>query len=175
MIWWDEAAGEMDRQRRAGFRADQAARLCAPTGASSRTAWTRIGGDDPFIMEADGKCHAVRALRAEGRPAADVLRAGGKPGARTRCIGQQINPAAKLWARPGNELHEPQDPRFPYVFTTYRLTELHCGGISTRVTPHTAELQPEAFVEISPELADELGITQPGLDSPVHGCAARSK
>ncbi len=33
--------------------------------------------------------------------------------------------------------------------TTYWLTELHCGGISSRVTPHTAELQPEAFVEIS--------------------------
>ena len=55
-------------------------------------------------------------------------------------------------------MHEPQDPRFPYVFTTYRLTELHCGGIVARVTPHTAELQPEAFVEMSPELAAELGI-----------------
>ena len=55
-------------------------------------------------------------------------------------------------------MHRPQDPRFPYIFTTYRLTELHCGGIATRVTPHTAELQPEAFVEMSPELAAELGI-----------------
>ena len=42
--------------------------------------------------------------------------------------------------------------------TTYRLTELHCGGIPTRVMARTAELQPEAFVEISPELAEELGI-----------------
>jgi len=39
---------------------------------------------------------------------------------------------------------------------------LHCGGIVSRVTPHTAELQPEAFVEISPELADELGIRHLG-------------
>ena len=44
------------------------------------------------------------------------------------------------------------------MFSTYRLTELHCGGIIGRVTPHTAELQPEAFVEISPELARQLGI-----------------
>ena len=44
------------------------------------------------------------------------------------------------------------------MFTTYRLTELHCGGIATRAMPHTAELQPETFVEISPELAAELGI-----------------
>ncbi len=55
-------------------------------------------------------------------------------------------------------MHEVGDPRFPYVFTTYRLTEHHCGGIPTRVMPHTAELQPEAFVEVSPELASELGI-----------------
>jgi formate dehydrogenase major subunit len=71
---------------------------------------------------------------------------------------QQHNPTAKLWPRPGNILHAMGDPRFPYVFTTFRLTELHCGGIATRVMPHTAELQPAPFVEIPPELADELGI-----------------
>ena len=75
-----------------------------------------------------------------------------------RCTASRCNPAIKLWPRPGNELHAPEDPNYPYVFTTYRLTELHCGGISTRVMPHNAELQPEAFVEIAPELARELGI-----------------
>ena len=43
-------------------------------------------------------------------------------------------------------------------FDHLRLTELHCGGIATRVMPHTAELQPEAFVEISSELAAIHGI-----------------
>ena len=43
-------------------------------------------------------------------------------------------------------------------FTTYRVTELHCGGVATRAMPHTAELQPEAFVEIPPELAKQHGI-----------------
>jgi formate dehydrogenase major subunit len=76
--------------------------------------------------------------------------------------GQQFNPTAHIWGRKGNELHAPEDPRFPYIFTTYRLTELHCGGVIGRVTPHTAELQPEAFVELSPELADELGIRHLG-------------
>ena len=32
----------------------------------------------------------------------------------------------------------------------------------SRVTPHTAELQPEAFVELPPELAGELGIEHLG-------------
>ena len=104
---------------------------------------------------------AVRAVRAEGRAAADPLRAGGKPGRATPSTASSSIPSAKLWtpAR-ATRSTQPEDPRFPYVFTTYRLTELHCGGIIGRVTPHTAELQPEAFVEISPELADELGIAQ---------------
>jgi formate dehydrogenase major subunit len=42
--------------------------------------------------------------------------------------------------------------------TTYRLTEHHSGGIPTRMVPSTAELQPEGFVELSPELAGQLGI-----------------
>ena len=71
---------------------------------------------------------------------------------------RQDNPTAKRYPRQGNELHEPADPRFPHILTTYRLTELHCGGIPTRIMPHTAELQPEAFVEISPELAREIGV-----------------
>ena len=42
--------------------------------------------------------------------------------------------------------------------TTYRLTEHHTGGTPTRGVPSTAELQPEGFVEIPPELAKELEI-----------------
>jgi formate dehydrogenase major subunit len=39
------------------------------------------------------------------------------------------------------------------VLTTYRLTEHHSGATPTRSVPHTAELQPEGFAEIPPELA----------------------
>jgi formate dehydrogenase major subunit len=71
---------------------------------------------------------------------------------------QQSSPVAKIWERPDNRLHAAADPRFPYALTTYRLTEHHAGGIPTRSVPVTAELQTEAFAEISPELADSLGI-----------------
>ncbi len=53
---------------------------------------------------------------------------------------QQSSPVAKIWERPDNRLHAPADPRFPYALTTYRLTEHHAGGISTRSVPVTAEL-----------------------------------
>ena len=48
--------------------------------------------------------------------------------------------------------------RFPFVLTTYRLTEHHTAGGMSRFLSHLAELQPEMFAEISPELARELKI-----------------
>ena len=115
-----------------------------------------LGGDDPFIMEPDGKCQLFVPSGLKDGPLPTHYEPVESPVANPM-YRQQINPAAKLWPRPGNEIHAPQDPRYPYVLTTYRLTELHCGGISTRVMPHTAELQPEAFVEISPSWRRSLG------------------
>ena len=42
--------------------------------------------------------------------------------------------------------------------TTFRLTEHHLSGAMTRSLPWLAQLQPELFIEISPELAAEKGI-----------------
>jgi formate dehydrogenase major subunit len=156
MIWWDEAAGswtgtdipDFVATKRPDMRPDWSAR---PHGMDA------LGGDAPFIMEADGKCQLFAPTGLKDGPLPTHYEPVEGP-VQNPLYGQQSNPTAKNWARAGNELHAPQDPRFPYVFTTYRLTELHCGGVMGRVTPHTAELQPEAFVEISPELAHELGI-----------------
>ncbi|MBA3532035.1 MAG: formate dehydrogenase, partial [Ardenticatenales bacterium] len=71
---------------------------------------------------------------------------------------QATSPVAPSFQRPDNRYHELGDPRFPYVITTYRLTEHHTAGGMSRWIPWLAELQPEGFVEISPELAAELGI-----------------
>ena len=47
---------------------------------------------------------------------------------------------------------------YPYVLTTYRLTEHHCAGGFTRFTPYLSELQPGMFVEVHPDLARERGL-----------------
>jgi formate dehydrogenase major subunit len=47
---------------------------------------------------------------------------------------------------------------YPYIFTTYRLTEHHTAGGMSRWLPYLAELQPEMFCEVSPELAAEVGL-----------------
>jgi formate dehydrogenase major subunit len=160
MVWWDESAGK--------WTGNDVPDFVATKRPDYRPDWTThphgmdaLGGDDPFIMEADGKCQLFVPSGLKDGPLPTHYEPVESP-VRNAMYDQRFNPAAKLWTRPGNELHAPDDSRFPYVFTTYRLTELHCGGVISRVTPHTAELQPEAFVEISPELARELGICHLG-------------
>jgi formate dehydrogenase major subunit len=156
MVWWDAA-----QQRWVGTDTPDFVPTKPP---DMRPDWSKhpkgmdaLGGNDPFIMEADGKCQLFVPSGLKDGPLPTHYEPVESPVANPM-YSQQSNPAAKLWPRPGNEIHAPQDPRYPYVLTTYRLTELHCGGVSTRVMPHTAELQPEAFVEISVELAQELGV-----------------
>ncbi len=157
MVWWDENDGKWTGLDVPDFvptkRPDE-----RPDWSKRPRGMDALGGDAPFIMEADGKCQLFAPTGLKDGPLPTHYEPPESPAANA-LYGRQFNPSTKIWARPGNELHVPMDPRFPYVFTTYRLTELHCGGIIGRVTPHTAELQPEAFVEISPELAAELGIS----------------
>jgi formate dehydrogenase major subunit len=47
---------------------------------------------------------------------------------------------------------------YPYVITTYRLTEHHLSGVMSRYLPMLAELHYAHFAEISHELARELKI-----------------
>jgi formate dehydrogenase major subunit len=70
----------------------------------------------------------------------------------------QSNPVALKKERRGNEYALSPDERFPYVLTTYRITEHHTAGGMSRTLSHLAELQPELFCEISVELAAELDI-----------------
>ncbi len=65
-----------------------------------------------------------------------------------------LNPAVKIF-RP-QEQGTPD--KFPYVGTTYRVSEHWQGGAMTRNLPWLCELMPEMFVELSEELAAEKGI-----------------
>jgi formate dehydrogenase major subunit len=77
--------------------------------------------------------------------------------------GQQCNPQRMEWKRGDNPYHRPyDDPRFPYLITTYRLTEHHTAGGMSRWLPWLSELQPEMFCEVSPELAAERYLTNGG-------------
>ncbi|MFD0852422.1 molybdopterin dinucleotide binding domain-containing protein, partial [Actinomadura adrarensis] len=80
--------------------------------------------------------------------------------------GQQRNPVRQVFARPDNRYHpsgnEPGSDVFPYMITTYRLTEHFTAGGMSRWSPYLAELQPEFFCEVSPELAAERDLEHNG-------------
>ncbi len=157
MIWWDPEQEKWTGYDVPDFEPDKRPDY-QPDWSQHPQGMDALGGAAPFIMEADGKCMLFVPSGLKDGPLPTHYEPIESPVRNPLYPNRQLNPVAKLWKRPGNDLHQPEDPRYPYVFTTYRLTELHCGGIPTRVMARTAELQPEAFVEISPELAEELGI-----------------
>jgi formate dehydrogenase major subunit len=79
---------------------------------------------------------------------------------------QQHNPVRQIIAHPEDLFQpsgdEPGSDVFPYVVTTYRLTEHHTAGGMSRFLPYLAELQPAFFCEVSPELAAERGLEHLG-------------
>lgn len=72
--------------------------------------------------------------------------------------GHATNPAAQKCERPENPYASLGDKRFPYILTTYRMTEHHTAGGMSRTLSHLAELQPELFCEVSPALAGQIGL-----------------
>lgn len=156
LIWWDAEekswtgsdAIDFEEDKEPGYRPDWDSK---PEGMDA------IGGADPFIMIPDGRAALFVTSGLKEGPLPTHYEPIESP-VRNRLGRLQSNPAAKRWMRGDNPVHEPCDPEWPHVLTTYRLTEHHSGGAPTRSVPTTAELQPEGFVEISPELAAELDI-----------------
>jgi formate dehydrogenase major subunit len=70
---------------------------------------------------------------------------------------QRINPVAPVYSGKADE-YASCDPRFPFVATTYRVSEHWQTGLMTRNQPWLLELQPQMFVEMSQELAKLKGI-----------------
>jgi formate dehydrogenase major subunit len=114
-------------------------------------------GTDPFIMKGDGKAWLFVPSGLNDGPLPTHYEPFESP-VINPLYKQQYNPVLKMWRRGDNPAAEKPDGRFPHVLTTYRLTEHHLSGVMSRWLPWLAELQPELFVELSPELAGERGI-----------------
>ncbi len=116
-----------------------------------------LSGNDPFIMRPDGKAWLFAPAGIVDGPMPTHYEPYESP-TPNLVYRQQSNPLAKTWFVEGNPYHKVADPRYPIVISTYRLTEHHLSGTMTRWLPWLAELMPELFCEISPELAAEKGI-----------------
>lgn len=108
----------------------------------------------PFIMNPEGVSRLwVRKLMADG-PFPEHYEPFESPVANVLHPKTSSNPAARVFKGDLEVFGSAKD--FPYVATTYRLTEhFHYW---TKTVKLNAIVQPEFFVEISPELAKEKGI-----------------
>jgi formate dehydrogenase major subunit len=116
-----------------------------------------IPGDAPFILHEDGLGWLYVPKGLQDGPLPTHYEPLESP-VSNELYSHQTNPAVKWFTRDDNRFAPPGDARFPFVLTTYRLTEHHTAGGMSRFLSHLAELQPEMFAEISPELARELKI-----------------
>jgi formate dehydrogenase major subunit len=125
-----------------------------------------ISGDHPFVMQADGRSWLFVAQGLEDGPLPTHYEPHESPFENT-LYSQRANPARQ---RSENTAVDPRNPSdgepgtdvYPYVMTTYRLTEHHTAGGMSRTVPYLAELQPQMFCEVSPELAAEAGLEHGG-------------
>ena len=136
-----------------------------------------IRGDQPFTMHPDGVGWLWVPSGLKDGPLPAHYEPLESPVANP-LYAQQRNPAALPMESAENPYAAAVgDPRFPHVLTTYRVTEHHAAGGMTRTLPHLAELQPELFCELSPELAAEAGIEHGGwvtVSSPRGAIEARA-
>ncbi|SFO20897.1 formate dehydrogenase major subunit [Pseudonocardia ammonioxydans] len=116
-----------------------------------------IAGDEPFVMQSDGRAWLYAPAGLLDGPMPAHYEPQESPVPNVLYPKHRANPAREEFARPENPYNPPGD-HFPYVFTTFRVTEHHTAGGMSRWTPHLNELFPEMFLEVSPELAAERGL-----------------
>jgi len=108
-------------------------------------------GKYPFIMKAEGVASLYGPGLAEG-PFPEHYEPLEGPLPKNPMGAQMSNPAIKIFARECDKFAG-CDPRFPFVCTTYSSTEHWCTGAITRWQTWLVEAQPQAYVEMSQELA----------------------
>jgi formate dehydrogenase major subunit len=110
-------------------------------------------GKYPFIMLAEGHGR-LYALDMKDGPFPEHYEPVESP-ARNLLSPVQTNPVVRVPANVSSDLG-----KFPYIGTTYRVTEHWQAGAMTRSLPWLVELVPDMFVEISETLARQKGIVQ---------------
>ena len=144
LVWWDAAEGKwagVDVPDMLPVAPDQVHAL-------------GVRGDSPFIMKPWG-LGAIWGPLPDG-PLPVHYEPSESPTPNLLYRRQGTIPTMKTY---GSEFDVWGDPgRFPYVATTYRLTEHLTSGVMTRTLPYLAEAFPRHFCEIPRELAQREGI-----------------
>jgi formate dehydrogenase major subunit len=155
LVWWDA-----DKKQWTGYDNPDFTETKPPDYKPGKNAKgdNAIGGDQPFIMHPDGVGWIWVSSGLKDGPLPTHYEPLESPEKNPLYPEVSINPVAEKKEQPDNPYAFSPDERYPFVLTTYRLTEHHTAGGMSRSLPHLAELQPELFCEISAELAQLTGI-----------------
>ena len=161
-VWWDEEQGQWAGYDVPDFGLTKRPDYVPPDDAQAEDA---IRGDDPFIMQADGRGWLYVPAGLTDGPFPTHYEPEETP-FENALYAQRANPARQRFPRDDNPYNpsggEAGAEVFPYILSTYRLTEHHTAGGMTRSTGHLSELMPEMFCEVSPELAEVTGLENGG-------------
>ena len=156
LVWWDAAQKKWTGNDIPDFTKDLDP--ATPANLLEGEGVKALGGARPFTLHQDGVGWLFVPSGLKDGPLPAHYEALESP-VDNPLYSQQTNPPAKKRERPDNAYATvPHDSGYPYVLMTYRLTEHHTAGGMSRFLSHLAELQPEFFTEVSPELAAERGL-----------------
>jgi formate dehydrogenase major subunit len=153
-VWWDAGAGTWTGVDVPDFPARKAPDTPAKEQGSGLDLHS---GSDPFILKGDGRGWLFAPSGLKDGPLPTHYEPLESP-VSNALYPRQDSPVAKRFPRKDNVISPPGDPQYPYVVTTYRVTEQYTSGAMSRWNSWLSELMPEMFAEISPELAAEKGI-----------------
>jgi formate dehydrogenase major subunit len=163
-IWWDADEEKWTGHDVPDFNPTKPPNYRPSPEATGPDALT---GTDAFIMQADGKAWLFAPAGLTDGPLPTHYEPQESP-VSNLLYGQQRNPVRQVssmkhphdrFAPSGSE---PGAEVFPFALTTYRIAEHHTAGGMSRWQPYLAELAPELFCEVSPELAAERGLVHTG-------------
>jgi formate dehydrogenase major subunit len=167
-VWWDADEGTWTGDDVPDFKEDKAPDYVPGEGAEAEMA---LRGDEPFILQADGKGWLYVPSGLLDGPLPVHYEPHESPVRNLLHPGVGASPTRQQFPRPDN-LYNPTagDPGadvFPFAFLTYRIAEHHTAGGMSRFLPYLSELAPSLFVEVSPELAALRGLEHGGWSTVV--------
>lgn len=151
-VWWDDEQGQWVGEDKADFVPGRPPDYRPDEHAVGVDA---IAGDDPFVMQADGKGWLYAPDGLLDGPLPTHYEPHESPVANPLYV-QQASPVRQRLPHRLNPDNTPE--AYPYVLTTYRIAEHHTAGGMSRFGRRLSELAPELYVEVGPGLAAERGL-----------------
>lgn len=163
-VWWDAEKRDWTGEDKPDFVPGLAPDFDPPDDAIGVDA---VSGDDPFIMQADGKGWLWAPSGLADGPLPTHYEPHESPVRNPLFTTHQANPTREQYPNeynPSNPAPEELDGHnpYPFVMTSYRIAEHHTAGGMSRFQSRLSELAREMFVEVHPELAQLRGLTNGG-------------